>query len=203
MLEGTELSYAYSPIINSNGLDDGYSDFSDVAVQQPPVIKPKQDKAPQYNPQTAPPNNAITQQLAAIQAAHNQMHNQKPVAPPPVAPKVPQYDVSMFNKQFEQEQKIMTLMNELKKQKAKEPVVQHVYEDSYWDKMTNKKKELYKFIQSGLIILFAISLHVVIDFVLKNYLQANDVSYNREIMIRVLYPIGILFIAWNIIAFIR
>ena len=210
MLEGTDLSSAYSSIINQEqdqggfGAGSGYSSsYEDVREREVevPKQKPKQQ------------DNAITQQLAAIQTIANAQYQK---SSPPVQKaqqqqaQAPQYDMSVFNKQFEQDQRINTLVNELKKQKQQQQQVAAYqqqqpmyYDESYWDKMANKKKDIFKFIQSGLIILFAISLHVVIDFVLKHYLQTHDISYNREVMIRFLYPIGILFIAWNIIAFIK
>jgi hypothetical protein len=237
MLEGTELSYAYSSIMDSN---QDYNDISDLVAEVQQIASSNVAKSKEYkrqntqpgyvNNNTSLPNNALTQQLAAMQKQYNQQsqntqsqytqpqytqpQNSKPQYAQPQytqpqyaqqPPQKPQYDINMFNKQFEQEQKIATLMNEIKAQKAKQysQYQQPIYEDTYWDKMTNKKKELMRFVQSGLIVLFAISLHFVIDFVLKHYLQANDVSYNREVIIRILYPMGILFISWNIIAFIK
>lgn len=208
MLEGTDLSSAYSSIMNPEA---AISQYDDNLYQEEVVAKPKPTK--QYN------DNAITQQLAAIKTIADAQYQQKP-APPPQQRSLQQnnvaqnninqqYDVSVFNKQFEQEQKINNLVNELKKQKTQQQVPQVHYqppmynEESYWDKMGNRKKDVFKFIHSGLIILFAISLHYIIDFVLKNYLQTHDVSHNREIVIRILYPIGILFVAWNIIAFLK
>ena len=76
-------------------------------------------------------------------------------------------------------------------------------EPSYLEKMANKKKEVLKFLQSAMIIVFALALHVVIDFVLKHYLQMYDLSYEKELLIRVAYPLGILFIAWNIITYLK
>lgn len=203
MLEGTDLSSAYSSIMSPEQEMGVYEDVRDREREvEIPKQKPKQ------------PDNAITQQLAAIQTIANAQYQksaplqQKVQQQQAQAPQ--QYDMSMFNKQFEQDQRINTLVNELKKQKQQQQQVAAYqqqqpmyYDESYWDKMANKKRDIFKFIQSGLIILFAISLHVVIDFVLKHYLQTHDISYNREVMIRVLYPIGILFIAWNIIAFIK
>lgn len=206
MLEGTDLSSAYSSIINQEQDQGGFGGYYE-------DIREKEVEVPKQKPKQQMPDNAITQQLAAIQTIANAQYQK---STPPVQqkaqqqPQVQQYDMGMFNKQFEQDQRINTLVNELKKQKQQQQQAQvaavypqQYYDESYWDKMANKKKDIFKFIQSGLIILFAISLHIVIDFVLKHYLQTHDISYNREVMIRCLYPIGILFIAWNIIAFIK
>lgn len=207
MLEGTELSFAYTSMMGDDltgmggGSGAGFNVAGDLDINQ---IVPRKEPSPQAvsRPVRAEPENPIVQQVAAIQNYPTPMQ-QAPRKPQP--PKGPQYDPSSFNRQFEQEQKIAVLVNELKKQKAREyqyaaPVEP---EEGYWDRMAGKKKELFKFVQSGLIILFAISLHFIIDFLLKQYLQSNDVSYNREVLIRVLYPVGVLFIAWNIIAFMK
>ena len=121
----------------------------------------------------------------------------KPQKAPQQAPPPPQqnYDISLFNQQFEQQR----LSPQQQQPRYAPPPPQ---EPSYWDRLFSKKKELFKFLQSGLIILFAISLHFILDFALKNYLETHDVSKNREMWIRALYPIGVLFVAWNIIAFI-
>lgn len=198
MLEGTDLSSAYSSMMNQ---DQDHSVFGPGSG-----FEEREVEAPKPKPKVS--ENAINQQLAAIQTIANAQYQKAPT--PPVQKAPPSYDMSMFNKQFEQDQRINTLVNELKKQKQQQPQQpvalypqQMYYDESYWDKMVNKKKDIFKFIQSGLIILFAISLHVVIDFVLKHYLQTHDISYNREVMIRFLYPIGIIFVAWNIIAFMK
>ena len=88
---------------------------------------------------------------------------------------------------------------------APQQVPQYVpyHEESYWDKLSQRKKDVWKFLQSGFIILFAISVHFLIDFLLKYYLQNNDVSFERELLLRILYPIVVVFIAWNIIAHLR
>lgn len=217
MLEGTELYDAYAPLIGSAEA----AAFNDFQQEEPKKKSLQQVVNPTYN------SNIIYDELNNIQKATNkhygygqqQQQTSKPIprAQPVQQPTVvqqpqvqqqPQMDISLFNKQFEkqieQEQKIAMLMNEVKKQKtAPQQSYQSSYvsDESYWDKMTNKKKDVGKYVQSSLIILFAISLHYLIDFLLKAYLEHNNVSFNREIIIRVLYPIGIVFIAWNIIAF--
>lgn len=209
MLEGTELYDAYAPLIGSAEA----AAFNDFQQEEPKKKSPQQVVNPTYN------SNVIYDELNNIQKATNKHYGYGPQqqAPNPVqrAPVVvqqaplqqqPKMDVSLFNKQFEkqieQEQKIALLMNEVKKKAVPQQSYQpYVSEESYWDKMTNKKKDIGKYIQSSLIILFAISLHYMIDFLLKAYLEHNNVSFKREIIIRVLYPIGIVFIAWNIIAF--
>jgi hypothetical protein len=203
MLEGTEIGSAYAPIIGSNdGFHDGFHNgFHDGFNDKPPPQVEKKP-APKIRLQEENAINQQLQQIAAIQKKQN-------VPAPQQNPMVNQYtnqpqgfDSTMFNRQFEnqmqqqqQQQQLAMLVNEIKKQKT--PQAQ---EETYVDKLMAKKKDVLKFLQSGLIILFAISLHFIIDFFLKHYLQTYDVSWNREVFIRILYPVGILFVAWNIIA---
>lgn len=210
MLEGTDLSTAYG-LVPSAG---GPSMFDD----DPRPVPPKQQPAPVHIKSTpikslpqaeqgAAAVNPIMQQVAQIQAMQQRQHappqQQIQQQQPQVA--TPQYDASSFHRQFEQEQQRMMVQDWNRRPPQQQPVYYAAppQEPSYWDKMASKKREVLKFLQSAMIIVFALSLHVVIDFVLKHYLQMYDLPYEKELMIRILYPIGILVIAWNIITFIR
>ena len=74
---------------------------------------------------------------------------------------------------------------------------------SYFDKLFSKKRELWKALQIALIIILALSLHVLIDYYMKMYFSNNALSFERDLLIRLLYPIGIIFLLWNSKAFIR
>ena len=73
--------------------------------------------------------------------------------------------------------------------------------NSYFDKLFSKKRDLWKAIQLALIIALAMSIHFIIDHYLKKYFTNNDLSFERELLIRMLYPIGIIFIIWNLKVF--
>lgn len=182
MLEGTELNFAYSPMTGGS-LDEQFGSGSLMPPSQPAKEKTVIPMAPQQ------PKMSIQQKSTPLQQV--MMTNSQP-----------QFDGSNFNKSFEQERRISALVNELKKQQMHNQIIS-TQEDGYFDKLANKKKDIAKFIQSGLIILFAISLHFIVDFLLKHYLQIHDVSFEREVWIRILYPVAVLFLAWNIITFIK
>ena len=74
---------------------------------------------------------------------------------------------------------------------------------SYFDKLFSKKKELGKILQFTLIIVLGLSIHYLIDHYLINYINNNDMSFERQLFLRILYPIGILFILWNLKVFIK
>ena len=218
MLEGTELYDAYSPLIGSaeaafeetnrkqddkvNAQQQNYS--SNIVYDELNTIQKATNRHYGYGGPQQPSQRQSTQVVKQTQQPPLKL--QQPAIHQQV-PQPAQMDVSLFNKQFEQEQKIAILMNELKKRPSNAPIAnnqqQYIPDDSYWDKMTNKKKDIVKYIQSSMIILFAISLHYLVDFLLKIYLETHNVSFKREVIIRMLYPLGIVFIAWNIIVFYR
>lgn len=100
---------------------------------------------------------------------------------------------------FENDQKMMTLVAELKKKKAETSPV----EPSYFDKLFGKKKELLKLLQLALIVTLGISLHFLIDHYLNKYLADNEMSFERQLFIRLLYPLSIVFLLWNLRVFIK
>lgn len=131
--------------------------------------------------------------------------------PPPVAPQKqkkddmaydPKYDMNIYNKQFETDQKIQALVSELKKRKATS-TQQDPEQQSYFDKLFGKKKELYKVLQLSLIITFGISMHFFIDHYLTQYIADHDMSFERQLFLRLLYPIAVLFILWNLRVFVK
>jgi ABC-type bacteriocin/lantibiotic exporter with double-glycine peptidase domain len=128
---------------------------------------------------------------------------------PPTPPKMqqshgPKDDTgSLLNKQFEQDQKIAVLVAELKKKKAQQQQQQDPEQPSYFDKLFSKKKELYKILQLSLIITLGISLHFVIDHYLTQYLTDHEMSFERQLILRLLYPAAVLFILWNLRVFVK
>jgi hypothetical protein len=190
MLEGTELNFAYTPLTaaahNSNSNDDMYSELAAAAQASaaPPPPSSREEKKSTSIPLQVP--------KSQIQP---QMQTQ------PMQPSQLVYDPGMFARPSydHDQQKMIAVINEYKKRQA----TMRPNEESYWDKLANKKKEVYKFLQSALIIMFALSVHFLISHYFSIYLENNDLSYERELMLRVLYPAAILFFAWNIIAFIK
>lgn len=107
-----------------------------------------------------------------------------------------------INRQMVHEQKLMSILNEIKKQKnCTKPTNEN--DSSYIDKLFSKKKELIKLLQFSLIIILALSVHGIIDFYLKNFIENNDFTSERVLFIRILYPIVILFFLWNLKTFIK
>jgi len=103
-------------------------------------------------------------------------------------------------KQYETEQKLLALLQNLKKNK---PQKDKEESPSYIDKLGSKKKEILKLIQLALIIVLGLSLHNIIEFYLKDYITSTDFSYERQILIRLLYPLAIVFVLWNLKVYLK
>jgi hypothetical protein len=181
MLEGTDLLSAYQPLnqsfSNSSPYDFATLDDTREEPSPPPRAKPSPSAVPQQQqmPKTQPANDPHVTGIM--------------------------YDAQAFNKQYEQEQKIMYALNELKKKKEESVTVSQ--QPSYFDKLFAKKKELARILQFALIIALGLSLHFLIDHYLKNYIAERDLSPERQLFLRLLYPFAVLFILWNLKVFVK
>ena len=102
---------------------------------------------------------------------------------------------SMMN---DQESRIRQLEKELTASKAMNDtrVV-----DSLYDRFLSKKKDVFKLLAISLTILLAMSTHFVMLDLLRNYLNNNDFPRGRETLIRMAYPLGVLFTLWSLKVF--
>ena len=75
--------------------------------------------------------------------------------------------------------------------------------ETLYDRYVSKKKDVFKLIAIALTILLAMSTNYVIQDLLKVYLMNNDFTREREIAVRVLYPLSILGILWSLKVFNR
>lgn len=172
MLEGTDLYSAWAPLIPQNNAAGNMGDFAN-----------------------------------STGGGDVEERREVDIVKPPskqdvVATASPSMTAAGFNEQYEKEQKLIAIINELKRRQANAAAnggSGYVSSGpSYWDKLQSKKKELAKFFQSALIIIFALSVHFLIQHYFSQYLSSTDVSFERELVLRLLYPLGIAFIAWNI-----
>lgn len=70
------------------------------------------------------------------------------------------------------------------------------YENTFWNRFTNKKTEVFKLIMFSLVILFAISLDRISTHYLSKYVNENVLTDNQELIIRIAYPVLIILILW-------
>jgi hypothetical protein len=123
----------------------------------------------------------------------SQMPQQQPVkqqlAPPPPQP------VYQIPPQFQQ-QPLPPQQRQMQQQN-------YSNNTSYIDRLISAKKDVWKAVQVALIIILALSVHFILDHYLKIYFSSQDLSFERELMTRLLYPLGALFLLWNLKAFSR
>lgn len=100
------------------------------------------------------------------------------------------------------DQKLHLLSSEFQKQRE-------MFENSksqnagYLDKLILKKKDVAKLIVFSLVILLALSLHDVISTFVKNYLEDADLTPTKAWSLRLMYPVLVLFVLWNIKTFMK
>lgn len=102
---------------------------------------------------------------------------------------------SMMN---DQESRIRQLEKELTASKA---MNETRVVDSLYDRFLSKKKDVFKLLAISLTILLAMSTHFVMLDLLRNYLNNNDFPRGRETLIRMAYPVGVLFSLWSLKVF--
>lgn len=127
-----------------------------------------------------------------VVTAENQQVVKMNMSPQPVGP---------LSNGGQQDPRIAILVNELKKQQQLTANMKQ--QSGYLDKLFSKKKDLLKVIQFTLIIVLAMSLHFIIDYYIKTYIKNNDFTFEKELIIRLLYPVGIVFVIWNMKTFLK
>ncbi len=196
---GTELDSAYAPFNSDNHVMSPFlndvsnnntsmnfthgtqKSSSEIVHKSTPIANlsqgPVTQTQPQFNAPIQSSSNPVVEQIITQQQT-------QPYAPP-----------------TSQEAKIALLVNELKKQQKLTANMQQ--QSTYLDKLFAKKKDLLKIIQFSLIIVLAMSIHFIIDYYLKYYIKNNDLTFERELIIRLIYPFSIIFIIWNFKTFLK
>ena len=176
---GTELNSAYAPF--GSDFTQERQDFDMI----------------QSHPQQ-PQQQSQTQSLS-----HEISHKSTPIAQlsQPERPQLLPPSASHSGHPGQQDPRIAILVNELRKQQRLTASMQQ--QSSYLDKLFSRKKDLLKITQLSLIVVLALSVHFLVDNYLKNYIKNNDFTFERELIIRFLYPLSVLFILWNLKTFVR
>ena len=196
MLEGTDLSSAYGLLTMHDTGDIHQQDSSAVRdVRDTVDVKAINSSTKKY----------VSEPQQNIQQTPQVVQPQPPIQQSLQQSNVPTYNANQFNQYFNNEQKMVSMMNELRQRQAAAVAASSSSQSStnYFDKLASKKKDLMKFLHSAFIIIFALSVHFLLSHYFSWYLENRDVSFERELILRLLYPIGILFIAWNIMLVIK
>lgn len=77
------------------------------------------------------------------------------------------------------------------------PEIIYKQEESYISKLISKKKDLLKIIQLSLIITLGLSIYYFVSYYVDLYINTNDFSADRQFIIRILFPISLIIIIWN------
>lgn len=180
---GTDLFSAYSEPesinINQYDFDQRVANVSyspEIEPQTQPIQEPQQVQQPIQQVQQQPPSKSI-------------MYNQSEL-------------LQDINESAMKEQ-MYVLKQEIETQKKQQ---QMQYRESYEkksliDAIFNKKKEMIRFFSIALIIVLALSMHEIFSEFVKEYIDSNDLSKNKEITLKFLYPISIFILAWGIKVF--
>lgn len=159
----------------------------------------QQKSTPIYNLNTGAANPKIQ---TSSDTTNNQVNVQQPPinssSPSPPSIAVYEYDNNTQQTVLDQpnhEAMIQQLQMELQKQKSVVP------NDSIFDRFASKKKDVFKLLNISLSVLLAMSLHYIMGDIIKVYLRNNDFTYNKEILIKSIYPASVLLILWSLKVF--
>lgn len=192
---GSDLNSAYAPFNSDNEVISPF-------LQDAPAL-PMVAHEPMKNSEIIHKSTPIANLGHNIPMMQPQPQTQNPIVPTP-APQVQMQPLSSMTPQgppLTQEHKIAILLNELRKQQQLTSNMKQ--QSNYLDKLFSKKKDLLKIIQLALVVVLALSLHFIVDHYVKLYIESHDLSFEREVIIRLLYPVSLVFILWNLKVFVK
>jgi hypothetical protein len=73
---------------------------------------------------------------------------------------------------------------------------QQQVENTFWNRLSYKRNEVFKLVMFSLVILLAISLDRMATYYLSKYVNENVLTDNQEMIIRFAYPVIIVLILW-------
>lgn len=177
-LDGTDLESAYettssfSPPVQMNSRE---RDHAVVAVQSQPVSQPVQAVVQSQVPSS--------QQLSA-------------------PPSQQQYDQESIRQAYMQHQYRMAMQQATAAQqqqpRARQQQTLTKDEAGYFELLGSKKKDMLKLVIMAMMILLALSIHSFVHFLFKEVLPGASLSFRQETGLRLLYPIAIFFVLWNL-----
>lgn len=188
---GTDLHSAFGGPYDNMNQQDSMSSYMMVDTPQQPE---KSEIVHKSTPLTHLANNQQQINLNQLQ----QQQQAKPLTQPQFHHPQPSNNFPLTQPN---DPRIGLLLNELQKQQQITASMQD--KSGYLDRLFSKKKDLLKVIQLALVIVLALSIHFIIDYYLRNYIKNNDLSFERELIIRLLYPFALIFVLWHMKAFVK
>jgi hypothetical protein len=205
---GTDLGSAFAPYNSDNEVISPF--LQDEPQQKYQIQQPHQSQQQSQMNISHKSTPIVNLQQNGGPYTQTQPSTQQPLLPPQISSQqAPTTMVSSkaytpsygLQQQGQEDPRLVMLVNELRKQQKLTQNIQN--QSSYLEKLFSKKKEVLRIIYFALIIVLAMSLHFVIDHYMKFYLKNNDLSFERESIIRLLYPVSIIFILWNMKVFMK
>ena len=147
---------------------------------------------------------------------HSQQHSQQQQQQP-MMQQQPQQIIQDKSSTYNQSELLQNIneadlknqMNVLKKEiENQKRSNQLQYKDSYerkslFDRFLSKKREMIRFVSIALIIIFSLSMHQTLSEILKEYLENTNISRNKEVLIKFMYPVALFLVAWIIKATVK
>jgi hypothetical protein len=69
-------------------------------------------------------------------------------------------------------------------------------DNTFWNRLTSKKGEVFKLIMFSFVILFAISIDRIGTYYISKYVNENVLTDRQEFIIRLAYPVIIILLLW-------
>lgn len=82
------------------------------------------------------------------------------------------------------------------KQTSMPPQQPMYYNETFWDRLANKKWEVFKLFIMALIVMLGLSLHSVANHYLDKYIGGAFLTELQEVAVRVAYPVAIVLFIW-------
>ena len=129
-----------------------------------------------------------------VPVAHTQENTNTQVFIPPIKNKQqsqqPQYRPLNIS-QAQQQQPSLPVQTKQTQQQQK----------SYLDILFTRKRDIMKLVILSMVIVLGISVHSFIDFAMNESIIIYKMNFKKEVILRVIYPIALFFILWNVKAF--
>ena len=194
-LFGTDLFQAYeqfsSPSVINDVTMNANIQQSDSMSMNSSTTTPSFTTSPHPPPPSMPPNHPNIQSSSISDELPSSNNENK------------FYDSNNIYTDMNMNQKLEILKNELRKQKDINRMNRLDIQDSLIDRFVSKKKEVFKLVTMSMTILLAISVHFVLNDLIKNYIVNNNLSDNQELFTKIAYPLTILLIIWMFKVFNR
>jgi len=193
-LFGTDLFQAYeqfsgNPSIQTDITMDPMSSLNQTGQEQGTSSVPNTPTHNNVPPTSMPPNHPNIQNSTSHDT--------------PLTNSNPFYNSGTIYNDLSMQQQLSTLKNELQRQKESNKLNQRTSQDSIIDRFVSKKKEVFKLVTMSMTILLAISIHFVLNDLIKNYIVNNNLTDNQELFTKLAYPLTILLIIWMFKVFNR